>query len=276
MTLLGKGGALYFRDRDNGSCRSENSAQTSLTALPSAWKTGPTWKSCPVSAYVSGTVPRQPGATARQHAARLPDLLAPTNTAPPVVSGNHHSGPDPHHHKWHRGRTFPTSYAYAWQDCDTAGNNCTTISGATTSSYTLTAADAGHTVRSVVTASNLLGSGTASSNPTATVVPLPPANTAAPAVSGTAKQGQALTTTNGTWSNSPASYKYAWRDCDSSGNNCTNISGASVLELHAGRRRRRPHRPVGRDRDQRRRLGLGDLGSDRSGDRGAAADPALQ
>ena len=57
VTLLGKGGTLYFRDRDNGSCRSENSTQTSLTALPSAWKTGPTWKSCPVSAYVSGAVP---------------------------------------------------------------------------------------------------------------------------------------------------------------------------------------------------------------------------
>ena len=47
VTLLGTGGTLYFRDRDNGSCRSENSTQTSLTALPSAWKTGPTWKSCP-------------------------------------------------------------------------------------------------------------------------------------------------------------------------------------------------------------------------------------
>ena len=47
VTLLGKGGTLYFRDRSNGSCRSENSAQSSLTALPSTWKTGPTWKTLP-------------------------------------------------------------------------------------------------------------------------------------------------------------------------------------------------------------------------------------
>ena len=28
VALLGKGGALYFRDRSNGTCRSENSAQS--------------------------------------------------------------------------------------------------------------------------------------------------------------------------------------------------------------------------------------------------------
>ena len=119
-------------------------------------------------------VQQPPAATADS----LPGLLAPTNTAPPVVSGNPTQGQtlNTTNGSW---ANLPTSYAYAWQDCDTAGNSCATISGATTSSYTLTAADAGHTIRSVVTASNLLGSGTASSNPTATVVPLPPANTAA-------------------------------------------------------------------------------------------------
>ena len=38
----------------------------------------------------------------------------------------------------------------------------------------------------------------------------PPANTVAPTVSGTAVVGQTLTTTNGTWSNSPTSYTYQW------------------------------------------------------------------
>lgn len=38
----------------------------------------------------------------------------------------------------------------------------------------------------------------------------PPANTVAPAVSGTAVVGQTLTTTNGTWTNSPTSYTYQW------------------------------------------------------------------
>ena len=123
---------------------------------------------------------------------------------------------------------LPTSYSYAWQDCDTAGNNCTAISGATSSSYTLSAEDVSHTVRSVVTASNLVGYGTASSDATASVLPLPPANTTAPTVSGATQQGQTLSTTNGSWSNGPTSFEYAWQDCDTAGNNCTNISGATA------------------------------------------------
>lgn len=38
----------------------------------------------------------------------------------------------------------------------------------------------------------------------------PPANTVAPSVTGTAVVGQTLTTTNGTWTNSPTSYTYQW------------------------------------------------------------------
>jgi hypothetical protein len=52
-----------------------------------------------------------------------------------------------------------------------------------------------------------------------------PANTAAPAVSGTAQQGQTLTSSNGSWTNSPTSYGYQWQDCASG--SCSNISGAT-------------------------------------------------
>ena len=43
----------------------------------------------------------------------------------------------------------PTSYAYQWQDCDTAGDECSSIGGATSSSYKPTAKDVGDTVRVV-------------------------------------------------------------------------------------------------------------------------------
>jgi hypothetical protein len=49
-------------------------------------------------------------------------------------------------------------YGYAWGRCDSNGNNCVAIGGANGSSYTLTDADQGHTIRSYVTAANSAGS----------------------------------------------------------------------------------------------------------------------
>ena len=37
-----------------------------------------------------------------------------------------------------------------------------------------------------------------------------PANTVAPAITGTATQGQTLTVSNGTWTNTPDAYAYQW------------------------------------------------------------------
>jgi len=63
----------------------------------------------------------------------------------------------------------PTSFAYRWQRCDAVGESCADIAGATGPSYTLTAADAGATIRVAVTAANAVGSATAVSAPTAVV-----------------------------------------------------------------------------------------------------------
>ena len=110
----------------------------------------------------------------------------------------------------------PTSFTYAWQDCSSSGGSCTNISGASGSSYTLGAGDVGHTIRAVVTATNAGGSGSGTSAPSAVVAAAPPppsapTNTAVPAISGSAVQGQTLSTSNGTWSGSPTSYKYHGR-----------------------------------------------------------------
>src|SRR5436189_6351295 len=56
-----------------------------------------------------------------------------------------------------------------------------------------------------------------------------PSNSSLPTVSGTAQQGQTLTTTNGTWSGSPTSYTYDWTRCDTAGGNCAVISGSNEI-----------------------------------------------
>ena len=58
--------------------------------------------------------------------------------------------------------------------------------------------------------------------------PAPPVNTAWPALSGIARDGKTLATSNGSWTGTvPLSYTYAWRRCDASGSNCTTTAGAS-------------------------------------------------
>ena len=56
---------------------------------------------------------------------------------------------------------------------------------------------------------------------------IPPANTAAPVISGTAQQGQTLSTSSGTWSPTPTSYGYQWQRSADSGSTWTNIAGAT-------------------------------------------------
>jgi hypothetical protein len=150
---------------------------------------------------------------------------APVNVSPPTISGSAQDGAlltaEPG--SW---SNSPSSYAFQWLRCDSAGGSCAAIAGANSQHYTVSSADVGHRLRVLVTASNGGGSGTASSQPTAVVEPSgsAPANTAVPQISGTAEQGAALTVSNGSWSGTqPIGFDYNWQRCDPAGGNCVTV-----------------------------------------------------
>ena len=58
-----------------------------------------------------------------------------------------------------------------------------------------------------------------------------PGNTALPTIAGTARQGQTLVTSTGTWSGTtPMTFRFQWRRCNSGGKGCTNIAGATSAD----------------------------------------------
>jgi hypothetical protein len=98
---------------------------------------------------------------------------APANTAAPTISGSTSLDSTLTGSKgsWNGN---PTDYTYAWSRCDGSGGSCATIGGATGTTYKLTNADVGTTLRFAVTAKNGAGSTTATSVPTAAVTAPPP------------------------------------------------------------------------------------------------------
>jgi hypothetical protein len=120
----------------------------------------------------------------------------------------------------------PISYAYVWERCAAGGDGCTAIVGATASTYTLTSADAGQTIRARVEAADAAGSSAPEvSLPTTVVVGLP-VNSSLPVISGKAKVGHKLTARPGAWSSSPTTYGYQWLRCKKSGTACKSIASA--------------------------------------------------
>ena len=108
-------------------------------------------------------------AALRTAASRIRQGLSPQPVSAPTVSGTALVGGVLHAlpGTW----TDATSFAYTWQRCDAAAT-CVAIPGATQQAYTVTAADAGSTLRVVVTAANAVGQTTSMSTPTAPV-PVP-------------------------------------------------------------------------------------------------------
>ncbi len=73
----------------------------------------------------------------------------------------------------------------------------------------------------------------------ATYTPTPPqvaapVNTGSPSISGTAQTGQTLTSTSGSWSESPSSFADQWQRCNATGASCSPVSGATAQTYARG------------------------------------------
>ena len=125
----------------------------------------------------------------------------------------------------------PDSRAYQWRRCNAAGAACADISGATSTDYTLVAADLGQTIRVVETASKTAyNDATSTSAQTAVVVAGDFTNVSPVSITGTAKVGQMLSRSSASWNPGPDSRAYQWRRCNAAGGACADISGETSTD----------------------------------------------
>jgi hypothetical protein len=101
-------------------------------------------------------------------------LSRPVPVSPPAIAGAPLEGDalTAHRGAW---AGLPTSYSYQWARCQQG--SCSAIPGATGQTYKLTMADVGHRIRVVETATNGVGSGSATSASTNVVDPAVSAKT---------------------------------------------------------------------------------------------------
>ena len=153
----------------------------------------------------------------------------PTAAVRPSVSGTLQQGSHlaAHPGTWLGGG--PVTFAYQWYRCDTNAAHCSSVHGATKSTYLEVAKDAGHTLALTVRATDTSGTATAYA-PVVGVVAATAAlaATKAPALAGKPVTAQTLTVKAAAWTAKPGALTYAWLRCNPNGRACSGIAGAAT------------------------------------------------
>jgi hypothetical protein len=171
----------------------------------------------------------------------------PSNTTLPAISGTAQDGRTLSASTGSWEGTLPISYAYQWQSCNLAGEECQDVEGATEQTYTATSGDLETRLRVVVTASNVAGSAQATSAASAEVEPGTPSEFEPPLISGDPDEGETLYGEAGRWGGTENEVGYQWERCNSTGGECSDIAGATEAD----------YRPAGSDVGDTLRLRVG-------------------
>ena len=222
----------WFRCDSSNTCSQITSGVTTTGDSP-----GSTSSYTPTSADVGDTIyvtvtgsnaDETPGPTVESNSVG-PIGAAPNNTQAPTITGSVVENGTAVNVSTGTWTGYPTpTITYQWYRC-TSATSCTGINGAQSNSYYPDLPALGETLEVQVTGSNSHGTQTVT---TAQFGPIEgaPSNSALPQIdSSTPAAGTAVGVSNGTWTGYPApTYGYQWQLCDSSGNNCANITSADA------------------------------------------------
>jgi hypothetical protein len=120
-----------------------------------------------------------------------------------------------------------SGFADQWLRCNAIGANCAAITGATSLTYPLTAADVGSTIRLQEAATNVYGVSSPSVSTQSGVVGAPPSASSPPSISGVGQQGRVLSESHATWAGNPTSFTFQWLRCSIGGAKCVPVPGAT-------------------------------------------------
>jgi hypothetical protein len=151
----------------------------------------------------------------------------PSATASPTVSGTLQQGKKLTALTGTWLGTGTIAYAFQWYRCDANGGHCSSIHGATKSTYTEVAKDVGNSIGLTVRATDSTGTAEAYAPVAGLVAPAAATLVAAaqPPLGGDPIVATPLAVQAVTWSATPTATSYAWLRCNPNGRACAPIAG---------------------------------------------------
>jgi RHS repeat-associated protein len=168
----GPGGNEYVADAGNNRIEEFNPYGTFIAAFGTAGSTGSQFNE-PTGLAVGASEEIYVTDAENNRVEKWLPAASPVNTVPPTVSGELIVGQALSASSGSWSALPAASYGYQWQRCNSTGESCSNISGATSASYTLASGDEAHTLKVVVTATSSLGSaeGTSPATPLLAAAP---------------------------------------------------------------------------------------------------------